>query len=348
MTAGKKTVPVCPPPLAYAFRGGIIESVHRGHIAVSTPDGELVRSFGDPDFPTYLRSAAKPFQAIRVVEDGAADRYGLTDPELALMCGSVNGQDYHVEAVRSVLSKIGMDESVLQCGVQAPSHKPTRKAMELRGEKPLPVHNNCAGKHAAMLVLCAHHGFPVEDYHKPGHPVQELIMETVADMIAVEPSSMGVGIDGCGVPVFCAPLRNIALGYARFACPEESGLNRARASAAKKLLDCALAYPEMIAGDGRVCTETMRQAPGRLFAKAGAEASYGLSLLREKLGIAFKVEDGSMRAINPVVIEILKAYSLAGEAGLGALSEFHNAPIVNYRRETVGQVAPAPIWSENP
>lgn len=346
MTLTEKLTGPCPPPLAYVLRGGIIESVHRGHLAVSDPNGKLLRSFGDPDFPTYLRSAAKPFQAVRVVEDGAAERYGLTDSELALMCGSVNGQDYHVSAVRSVLDKAGMDVSLLACGVQAPSHKPTRKAMEALGEKPLPVHNNCAGKHAAMLVLCAFHGFPAEGYHLPGHPVQKMIMETVADICAVEPGSMGVGIDGCGVPVFRAPLRNIARGYARFADPEGSGLSPDRAMAVRKLLDCALAHPEMIAGDGRVCTETMRKAPGRIFAKAGAEASYAISLVPEKLGIVFKIEDGSMRAIAPVLMEILKAFSVIGDEAAGSLSEFSNVPIVNFRRETVGFIVPAPIWSE--
>ena len=209
-----------PAPLAHVLRGELVESIHRGHLAVVRPDGTLLFSLGDADFPTYLRSAAKPFQAIPVVEDGCADRFGLTDPELSLMCGSVSGQEFHVAATRSILDKIDVDEQTMACGVHRPSHRPSAKALTDRGEKPLPVHNNCAGKHAAMLALCVHHGWPLEGYTETDHPVQHHIRRAVASCCGLSVEQLGVGIDGCGVPVFRAPLVAIARGYARLADPQ--------------------------------------------------------------------------------------------------------------------------------
>lgn len=336
-----------PTALAYASRGGLVESIHRGHIAICRPDGEVVRSLGDPDFPTYLRSAAKPFQALTVVESGVADRYSLTEAELALMCGSVSGQDYHVATVRSVLAKAGLDESLLECGIHKPSHRGTVKAMEERGEKPLPVHNNCVGKHAAMLLLCSHFGYEFSGYYLAEHPVQTLIKDTVAGICGLPPETLGVGVDGCGVPVFRAPLRAIAYGYARFSAPDEAGFTAARAEAVARLMKAALANPEMIAGDERVCTETMRRAPGRFLSKTGAEASYGLALVTDRLGVAVKIEDGSQRALSPVVVELLLKMGQINGEDAAALSGFHRNPLKNHRRETIGFVEPAPFWGND-
>lgn len=334
----------CPVPLAVATRGGLVESIHRGHLAVVRPDGSLVEALGDADFPTYLRSAAKPFQALAVIEEGAADRYGVSPSELALMCGSVSGQDYHVAAVRSVLAKAGLDESLLECGIHKPSHGPTVKAMEARGEKPMPVHNNCAGKHAAMLLICAHRGFPFADYYKADHPLQRLIRRTVAEICDLAPEALGVGVDGCGVPVFRAPLRCVAHGYARFAAPGAAGFSADREKAVERLMSAALAHPEMIAGDERVCTETMRRAPGRFLSKTGAEASYGLSLVSDGLGVALKIEDGAQRALSPVVVELLLKMGQITEEDAVALAAHHKAAIKNHRREIIGYVEPALEW----
>lgn len=329
---------VCPVPLAVATRGGLVESIHRGHVVVARPDGSVARSLGDPDFPTYLRSAAKPFQALAVIETGAADRYGITDAEMALMCGSVSGQDYHVASARSVLAKAGLTENLLECGIHKPSHRATLKLMEERGEKPLPVHNNCVGKHAAMLIMCAHLGYPFEGYYRDGHPIQTLIRRTVAEICGLPPEALGVGVDGCGVPVFRAPLRAVAVGYARFAAPSEADFPADRTAAVKRLMKAALAHPEMIAGDERVCTDTMRRAPGRFLSKTGAEASYGLSLVTDKLGVALKVEDGGQRALSPIVVELLLKMGQLTAEDAEALSAHRKSAIKNHRRETIGFV----------
>ncbi len=326
-----------PKPLVKAIRGGFVESIHRGHLVVCAPDGIILAAMGDKDFPTFMRSAAKPFQAIPVISEGIADKYDFSDSELALMCGSVSGQDFHVAGVRSILEKLNMDEAVLECGVHRPSHRPTAIAMAKRGEKPLAVHNNCAGKHAAMLALCTHHGWEVTGYSQPGHPVQEHIRTAVAYCCGLNAGQMDVGIDGCGVPVFRAPLRAIARGYARLADPDgDATLFPGIAEAMKRLVQAVVQYPEMIAGDGRICTEVMRKAPGRVLAKTGAEGSYGLSLLEKSQGIAFKVEDGSMRALPPAVIQILCDTGILSDKDKESLQVFARPPVKNHKKELVG------------
>ncbi len=329
-----------PQPLVHVMRGKLVESIHRGHMVAARGDGSVAFSLGDAGFPTYLRSAAKPFQAIPVVEEGAADLFKLTDAELAVMCGSVSGQSFHVDAVRSILEKAGMDESFLECGVHHPSHRGTWRQMQERGEQARPIHNNCAGKHAAMLVLCAVKHYDVKGYSSPEHPVQQLVGKYVAELCNMRAYELGVGVDGCGVPVFRAPLVNIATGYARLAAPETAGGSKDRVHSINKIMNAALAHPEMIAGDERVCTETMRRKRGRFLAKTGAEASYGLSLVQEKLGIAFKVEDGSMRALSPVVVEVLAQMGILDNDDVENLSGFHKPQTMNHCKDVVGSLLP--------
>lgn len=335
-----------PAPLVRVLRAGLAESLHRGHVALVRADGSGLKSLGDPDHPTFLRSAAKPFQAVPVVEEGAADRYGIAEAELAAMCGSLSGQDFHVAAVRSALSRAGLDESLLACGLHKPSHRPTAKRMEERGEPVLPVHNNCAGKHAAMLVLCAHKGWPAEGYTRPDHPVQVLIRAYVASACGLAPEDLGLGVDGCGVPVFRAPLRAVARGFARLAAPEtDPSLPPDRAASLRRVFRAALAHPEMIAGDDRICTEAMRAAPGRFLAKSGSEGSYGIGFA-DGPGLALKVEDGGMRAIPPLVVELLFRKGEIDAGAVEALVRFHRPPVTNHRRETVGRLEPDPSLGE--
>jgi len=325
-----------PPPLVKVSRGGLAESLHRGSITVVDASGRLIASLGDPKGGVFLRSAAKPLQALPVIESGAADRFGMIPGEIAVMCGSLNGQDYQVEAVQSILSKIGLDGSHLDCGVHRPSHRPTASAMTRSGEKPTTLHNNCAGKHAAMLALCAHHGFPIEGYTKRDHPVQEMILNKVAEMCEIPVEEIGVGIDGCGVPVFALPLANLALSYAKLARAAETGSPGPMA----RLMSAVLAHPEMIAGDERICTDVMRAGQGRFLAKTGAEGSYGLAIPDKGLGVALNVEDGHARAVNQIVIEILAQLGQLSREEAGRLAEEFGARVMNHRGEQVGLIEP--------
>lgn len=324
------------------LRGESVESIHRGHLVAARPDGSVVATLGDPGFPTYLRSAAKPLQALPVVESGAAQRFGIEARELALMCGSVSGQDFHVEAVRSVLAKCGWDESLLECGVHRPSHRPTARRLLEAGEPFLAVHNNCAGKHAAMLVLCAHYGWEPRGYIRADHPVQRLMIRVVAEMCAVKQEEVGVGTDGCGVPVFRVPLRHLARAYARLATPAgDPALPTDRVRALERLMQACLGHPEMVAGDERVCTETMRAGGRKFLAKTGAEGSYGIALAERGLGVAFKIEDGAARAIDPIVVEVLTQAQVLTEQAIRGLARYHRPVVRNHRKEIVGELVPA-------
>ncbi len=327
-----------PPVFVRSTRGGLDESLHRGHLVAARPDGTVVAALGDPDFPTFLRSTAKPLQAVPVVSSGAADRFGITPAELALMCGSVSGQAFHVAAVRSVLGKAGLGEDLLACGVHRPSHRPTARRMAETGEPFLPVHNNCAGKHAAMLLLCAHHGWSPRGYTAPDHPVQQLVLETVARLCGVGTGGVGVGVDGCGVPVFRLPLRHLARAYARLAGPDrDPGLGDDDRAALGRLAAACTAHPEMVAGDERVCTEVMRAGRGGFMAKTGAEGSYGIALLDRGIGIALKIEDGALRALDPVVVEVLRQARALTADQVAALARFHRPVVRNHRKEVIGQ-----------
>ncbi len=324
-------------------RGGHGESFHRGAIAVVDHLGNLVDHVGNPEFSTFLRSCAKPFQALPIVESGAVVRFGFTPAELACMCGSLNGQDYQVQAVLSILTKIGLSEDHLQCGVHAPIHRPTAQQLEEEGKNPRPIHNNCAGKHAAMLALCVFYAWPTETYPHPQHPVQQLILRKISEMTGVPKEEIKRGIDGCGVPIFALPLRHLALAFAKLAItpnPEGKAIGDPERPL-HRLMKSVLDHPEMIAGDERICTDVMRMAPRKVFAKAGAEGSYGLSLMERGLGIAIKIEDGNPRALNPVVVEVLRQYEILEGEALKMLQLYGpKTPIFNFRKDLVGEIEP--------
>jgi L-asparaginase II len=319
-----------PEPLVAVTRGDLIESVHRGHIVVTDESGSIIFRLGDPSFNLCLRSCAKPLQAVPVIATGAADRYRLTPAELAVMCGSLNGQDFQVATIRSILDKIGAAEGHLKCGIHQPSHRQTAQQLKDAGRAATPLHNNCAGKHAAMLTLCAHHGWPFDEYLSMQHPVQQLIRETIAFLTGVSAPEIGAGIDGCGVPVFFLPLAGLARAYARLASAADPHLSR--------LMDAALSHPEMIAGDERVCTDIMRALEKKVFAKTGAEGGYALSLMEKGWGVAIKIEDGSNRALSPAVIETLSQLGIVTRDELIRLQPYRRTAIYNHRKEIVGEV----------
>ena len=244
--------------------------------------------------------------------------------------------------MRSILGKANLDENLLNCGIHRPSHKPTAKALaEPRGLDYLPIHNNCAGKHAAMLVLCAHLGFETKGYIKADHPVQKLILDEVAAMCAYPAEQIGIGIDGCGVPVFRVPLLNLAGAYARLAAPEKAGLcPRKRPRPWNTLMSACLAHPEMIAGSGRLCTRLMQAHPGAFLAKTGTEGSYALALPEKGLGAAFNVEDGASRALGPVACQVLHQLGYLSHDTLdGELKDVCRPELKNHRGEVVATLA---------
>jgi len=319
--------------LVEVLRGRFAENLHRGHICIVGRKGKILSSIGDTHFLTYLRSCAKPIQAIPVITTGAAEKFNLTDKEITIFSGSLNGQDFQVEILKSILNKLGLDESYLRCGIHPPSHRATRKQVT----EYTPLHNNCAGKHLAMLTLCKFFDYPLDNYENIEHPVQQLILKEISVFTDVAIENIKIGIDGCGVPVFAVPLYNFALAYYKLANPEN--LDEKRRDAVKFLMRNSIKYPELIAGDERICTELMR-VESNIFAKVGADGSYGIAAFKSKLGIAVKIESGNMKALNVVVIELLKQLNILSEDDVEKLKIFYNVPIFNHRKEVVGKFKP--------
>jgi L-asparaginase II len=320
------------PILVEVTRGTRVESCHRGQIVVMDAEGQVRQHLGDPEVQVCMRSLAKPFQALPVLTTGAADAFGFGQEEMALFSGSLSGQDFQVEMVTRVLERLKLTPEVLQCGVHPPLHRASAKALAQAGFKPSPLHHTCAGKHAAMLTLCVHHGWPVDNYLDQDHPVQLLILRTIARMVGVPPQQITVAVDGCGAPVFYVPLKNIALGYARLAAARAD-------SPAGILMAAILAHPRHIAGEGRLETTVMEALPNQIFLKSGSEGGYGLSLVKSGLGVAFKIEDGGIRALSPTVVAILEQLGVVAPLP-EALAPFQHPAILNHRKQEVGCIRP--------
>ena len=325
------------------MRGGIVESLHRGAVAVVDVEGRLRYYIGDPDLVTFLRSSAKPWQALAVVESGAADWFGLTEREIAVVTGSHGGEPFHIEAVRSILSKIGLDEGALACGVHPPLHEETARRMREAGEEPTALHSNCSGKHAGMLATARFLDHPIEGYRDPKHPVQQTILSVIADLADLNPSQIVIGVDGCGVPTFAMSLRHAALAMARLVDPH--GFASERAEACHRIVRAMQRHPEMVGGTDRLDTDLIRVGCGRLISKGGAEAYQVVGLLPNALGagspalgIALKIEDGNHRARTPAVVEVLRQMGVLGEAELEALARYRRADVKNEHGEVVGEV----------
>ena len=333
-------------PLVEVRRGGVVESRHRGHVAAVDGEGRLVASLGEPETVTYLRSSAKPFQAVPVVASGAADRFGFTERELAVACGSHSGQDVHAEVVAGMLQKIGLTADALKCGVHEPFDPDTARLLRERGESPGLLRNNCSGKHAAMLALALHLSAPVETYDHPESPVQLAILETVSRLSGLPARNVPTGVDGCGVPVFAIPVRAMALSYARLVSPPGEFDEKMR-TACTRLVKAMTKYPGLVGGTTeRFDTEVMRATGGRVISKVGAEGVYTAGVLPyerwpEGLGLAFKIEDGEDRRARPTVaIESLRQLGVLEDDALERLAPYAIFVQKNHAGARVGEVVP--------
>ena len=318
------------------LRGPVVESRHRVHAAVVDADGRMRGWVGDPEMVTFFRSAAKPFQALPMVADGAMDRFGITLEELALCCGSHSGEARHVELASAILRKIGLDDEALACGPHAPLHAASRHALRDAGVEPGRVHNNCSGKHAGMMALARAHGWDPAGYERAEHPVQLRILSEMERWVDLPVEALALGTDGCGVVSFGLPLRSMALAYARLARASRMGEREPT-----YVVGSMTAYPEMVAGEGRLCTELMRRSGGRVVAKAGAEGVYCAAVPGAELGVALKIEDGTPRAVAPAILAILRQLDLLSEDDLGALYRHAFPEIRNTRGEVVGEIRAA-------
>jgi len=320
--------------MAEIWRGPFLESVHLGHAVICGADGEIVQAWGDPTVVVMPRSSSKMLQALPLIESGAADAHGLTTEQLALSCASHQGAAIHTDRVNAWLGNLGLSDSDFRCGPQEPSDRPTMEALIRAGEKPCQVHNNCSGKHAGFLTLTRHlKAGP--DYVTPDHAVQKACLEAFESVTGE--SSPGFGIDGCSAPNFATTLHGMARAMAFFAAAEEgSGV---RASAAARLAKAMRLHPELVAGEGRACTELMRAMEGRVALKTGAEAFFIAIIPEKKLGVALKVVDGGTRGAEAAITAILVQLGLLDAAHPAARKRL-NAPIRNWNGIETGMIRP--------
>ena len=344
-------------PVLELTRGGVLESVHYGAAAVVDVRGSLRAWIGNPESSTFIRSAAKPFQVLPLLEGGGAEHYGLTERDIALMCASHSGTDEHIAALLSLQKKVHVEESALLCGVHYPLHRPTAQEMRASGRQPTPNWHNCSGKHTGMLAfsgLKRQAGEALVDtksYIDPENPIQQQILNTFAAMCDIPVNRVQIGIDGCSAPNFRIPLRSAALAFARLADPAAGGVKPVqRARACRMVCKSMMAYPEMVAGPDRFDTAIMHVCRGRILAKGGAEGYQGISLMpgalgpdSPALGIALKIADGDRRgtAKSAVVLEILRQVGALTDRDLAELAAYGpRFELKNWRDLPVGEGRP--------
>jgi L-asparaginase II len=319
-----------PAPFAEIWRGPFLESVHSGHAVICDSTGQIVDAWGNPETVILPRSSSKMIQALPLITSGAADKAGLTTEQLALSCASHQGAAIHTDRVAVWLETLGLSDDDFRCGPQEPNDTPAREALIRAHEKPCQIHNNCSGKHSGFLTLNQHLGGNAE-YVDPDHPIQRACLEAFETV--TQETSPGFGIDGCSAPNYACTLHGMARAMAHFA-------NAAEGSAEARLHQAMRLHPELVAGEGRACTELMRAMEGKVALKTGAEGFFIAILPEQKLGIALKAACGTTRAAECAIAALLVRLGVL-DANHPATLKRLNAPIKNWRGIETGVLKPA-------
>ncbi len=336
------------PVLVNVWRGGIVESAHRGAFAVVDADGTLHSHIGDIERPIFPRSAVKLLQALPLVASGAADALKLSDEELALACASHGGEAMHSRTAAAMLAKAGVDVQALECGSHWPYHEATVHEMARRGETPSALHNNCSGKHAGFVCLGCHLAGDTNElrgwlagYVKPEHPVMLEVSAALQASTGWDLAQSARGTDGCSIPTHAIPLRHLAHAFAKVATGQ--GLSPEHARAAARLRAACAAAPQMVGGTGRVDTRLMQHFGERLCCKVGAEGVYCAALPELGLGIAIKMDDGNnSRAAEALLAALLqRLLPAAGDADAALLQSVADAPLLNRNGMEIGRLSAA-------
>jgi L-asparaginase II len=319
------------------YRGEFIESTHDVHVAVVNNEGKLIYSYGDPERLTFPRSSMKPFQAVPLIETGAAAAFGYSPKEISLSCASHSGEIFHRETVLHILNRLQLKEEALQCGTHIPRDIESYKQLIKEGKELTPVFSNCSGKHSGMLATAVHMGENVDLYREVEHPVQQRILDVIEEVCKVPKEKIQLSVDGCGVPVHRLPLYNAALGFALLANPS-SNLGSKRVETLLTVRNAMMEYPEMVGGTKRFDTDLMNVFKGNIVAKAGAEAVQCFGIVESGIGVAIKVEDGTPRATSVVAMEVIKQLGIGREQDYVELEEYVHAPVFNARNDKIGVV----------
>jgi L-asparaginase II len=323
-------------PFVGVTRGARFESLHAIAACAVDVAGDVVLELGSIDEPVYLRSSAKPFITAAGVRAGTVERFGFDDRELAVMSASHNGEPFHIDAVRSILAKIGATPADLRCGIHAPSYPPAAAALAASGASPTVLHNNCSGKHAGILALARVLGAPLDGYLDPQHPAQRAILALCARVSDDAWGPERLGVDGCGIPVYATSLRNAARSFARLATLAE--VDAADAVALARVRGAIVAEPDYIGGTKRFDTDLIRAGNGRIVAKGGAEGVHATALLDGGLGLVLKVVDGAHRAAPPAALALLRRLGALADDQLAALADHARPPLTNHAGTTVGEI----------
>jgi L-asparaginase II len=327
-------------PYVGVLRGATVESVHRVAACAVDRLGRTIFSVGTIDVPVYLRSTAKPLIAAAAVREGVVERFGLQPREIAVMAASHNGEPFHIEAARSILAKIGLGEEALQCGPHAPYDAASARSLAAAGIPFSSIHNNCSGKHAGILALCAVLGADPATYLEANNAAQQHILAMCARLCDQTVESLRIGVDGCGIPVFATPLRNAALAFSRIATLE--GIDPRDARALRVVRDAMIAFPQYVSGTNEFDTALMQAADGRIAAKSGAEGVHGLADLASGTGMVLKVVDGASRACAPAALEIARSLQLLDARALQQLQSFARPATYNRAGTRVGEIVALP------
>jgi L-asparaginase II len=325
-----------PVKLVEVIRSGIVESSHQGDAVVVDSDGKIIFEMGNSERLTFFRSSSKPLQAISFLEAGIAEKFNIDLKEIALIMSSHSGEAEHIDMVKGLMSKLGIKEEMFECGVHEPINKEAYRKLLLEGQTPTKLHCNCSGKHLGFMAAAKALGYPVEEYHKSEHIVQQNSEKILLEFCNIEPSNVIRSIDGCGVPVIAVPLRNMALAYANL-CDEGFGDGK-YAKSQNYVISSMTMYPEMVAGSGRLDTEIMKLFGDRVICKIGAEGVYCAGIIGKAVGIALEIEDGNSRAIGPAIIEILHQMKVLRKDEVIRLKEQWNPQVLNTRGENVGEI----------
>ncbi len=321
--------------LVEVSRGPLVESTHHVDAIVVTADGGIVAAWGDVDREIYARSAAKPMQALPLIETGAADHFGFTDAEIALACASHQGQPIHVDGAKAIMDRIGLVESDFECGPHWPYDLKTGGDLARSGQRPTRFHNNCSGKHAGFLATAMHMGEQPAGYIQPDHPVQKRVSEALSEMTGWDLSSTSLGSDGCGIPVHGMPLAALARGMARMADPR--GMGAVRENAAQRIIAAMTAHPDMVGGRGKVDTAAMA-VMDNVAIKGGAEGVHIAILPERGMGVALKTRDGNARASDSAILWVLRYLDVIGDRAATELIDYLEAPVKNTLGNTVGRI----------
>ena len=327
-----------PEKLVEMIRSELVESVHEGNLVVAASSGNIIYELGDSERVTYFHSSAKPIQGIAMMETGIAEKFGLDLKEIALMISSHNGEKEHVDVLTGLMEKIGVGDEALECGIAEPVNRDVLKELYSAGLSVTRLHCNCSGKHLGFIAASKVMEYPLEGYHKPDHPIQKSVRKIITEFSGAKPDLISCGIDGCSVPVFAIPLRNMAVSYANLCNP---GFMGGKYGKSQNYVTSAMTmYPEMVAGKGRIDTELMKRCGSRVIGKIGAEGVYCAGILGKGIGMAVKIEDGSTRAVGPVIMELLLQLEVITREEAEILKEFWNPQVLNNKGEVIGEIKP--------